>query len=275
MSHLDNPNHTSESKVMSGIILRRIFIAIMVLPSLVFAFKAPDDVKKAKILNNAYRIRMPFIENRGQVGSKDVSFYAKTFGGTLFVGKDGILTYNLPSKDKGGVVIKEIFTDRMIKIRGLEASPTRVNYFKGKDKSEWETSIPSYESLSLGQIYKGIGLELRAYGNNVEKLYTVYPKNNPDAINIKLIGAKGLKVNEKGELEVITECGSAKFTKPLAYQEIDGKRIEIAASYAILQSKIIRSSALNSLPSALSYGFKVDEYNKNYPFISRSTPSLR
>jgi hypothetical protein len=41
------------------------------------------------------KLQMPFIENKGQV-HEDVAFYAKTFGGTVFVTKDGRLVYNLP-----------------------------------------------------------------------------------------------------------------------------------------------------------------------------------
>ena len=71
-------------------------------------------VNKAKILNKTYRMQVPFIENKGQVEDDNISFYAKTFGGTVFVGKDGTLTYSLPFEDKGGVVIKEIVTDNKV-----------------------------------------------------------------------------------------------------------------------------------------------------------------
>ena len=39
---------------------------------------------------------MPFIANNGQV-DEQVQFYAKTFGGTVFVTKDGEIFYSLPS----------------------------------------------------------------------------------------------------------------------------------------------------------------------------------
>ena len=39
---------------------------------------------------------MPFIANNGQVDGQ-VQFYAKTFGGTVFVTKDGEIVYSLPS----------------------------------------------------------------------------------------------------------------------------------------------------------------------------------
>ena len=109
--------------------------SIILLPALVSASIAPDDAQKAKILNKTYRMQIPFIENKGQIGSKDVCFYANTFGGTLFVEKDGTITYSLPFEDKRSVVIKEIFTDRKLNIKGVEPAPTKINYFKGSDKN--------------------------------------------------------------------------------------------------------------------------------------------
>ena len=38
---------------------------------------------------------MPFIANEGQVDER-VAFYAKTFGGTVFVTKNGEIVYALP-----------------------------------------------------------------------------------------------------------------------------------------------------------------------------------
>ncbi|HLE87209.1 MAG TPA: hypothetical protein VI727_06065 [Candidatus Brocadiaceae bacterium] len=44
---------------------------------------------------------MPFIANEGQVDER-VAFYAKTFGGTVFVTKDGDIMYSLPKSEKAG-----------------------------------------------------------------------------------------------------------------------------------------------------------------------------
>ena len=42
---------------------------------------------------------MPFIANNGQVDAQ-VKFYAKTFGGMVFVTKDGEIVYSLPKSEK-------------------------------------------------------------------------------------------------------------------------------------------------------------------------------
>ena len=50
---------------------------------------------KEEIIQKTRTLRMPFIANNGQVDER-VSFYARTFGGTAFVTKDGEIVYALP-----------------------------------------------------------------------------------------------------------------------------------------------------------------------------------
>src|SRR3989338_4885522 len=73
-------------------------------------------------------------------------------------------------------------------ITGNEKAVTKVIYFKGNNPSQWKTNISTYGVVSLGEVYDGIELKLKAYGNNVEKLFCVKPSANPDQIKIKLSG---------------------------------------------------------------------------------------
>jgi len=239
------------------------------------AFPTPQS-KKAEFIQKTAKLQIPFVANNGQVDAQ-VKFYANTFGGTVFVTKNGEIVYSLPNNEKAntrgresenrceksglnpkpvvsnaepsaiqntsstvigdpksGVVLRELLVGGNIsEIKGEEKSVTNVNYFKGNDPSQWKTDISTFEAVSLGEVYNGIELRLKAYGNNVEKLFCVKPDANPNQIRVNLSGAKGLWVNDEGELEVETELGHVKFTKPVAYQEIDGKRVYVDAEYCI------------------------------------------
>lgn len=67
------------------------------------------------------------------------------------------------------------------------------------------SNISTYDVVALGEVYKGIDLKLKTYGNNVEKLFCVKPNAKPDEIKVKITGAKALKVNKEGQLEYVNE----------------------------------------------------------------------
>ena len=225
------------------------------------AIGAPLKEKdKKEILNKAYTLRIPFIENKGQIKDEGVRYYAKTFGGTLFITKDGKLVYSLPKfeekeKVKGWVIRESLVGASISNVKGEEKAVTKVSYFRGKNPSNWKRNISTYNLVSLGEVYKGIELKVKAYGKNVEKLFYIKAGADPGSIKIKIEGARSLKVNEAGELEVETGLGVIKFTKPVAYQEINGKRVKVAASYTILSD------------SKHVYGFEVGSYNKKQTLI--------
>jgi hypothetical protein len=71
-------------------------------------------------------------------------------------------------------------------------------------------------------------------------------------------GVNSLNINDKGELEVDTSLGVVKFAKPMAFQEINGKRHEVNATYSL------NNSALSPQNSDLISGFNVGNYDKSH-----------
>ncbi|UJS17102.1 MAG: SBBP repeat-containing protein [Candidatus Jettenia sp.] len=235
---------------------------------------------------------------------------------------------------KGLALKEEIIGGKVAQVKGEGRAVTKVNYFQGKDASQWKSNIPTYEAVNLGEVYEGIEFRLKAYGNNVEKLFYVKPGADPGQIKVRLSGVKlpnppnpplekggftvpslqtedkrnspllqavnqrnssslldgnqgnfspflkgdqgGLLINEHGELEVETELGPVKFTKPVAYQEIEGKRVEVAVEYSIQntearsQNKEEKTSQLTTPDSPtphLTYGFTVASYDTSKELI--------
>ena len=226
---------------------------------------ASVEIDKNAVMKKVSGLQIPFIENQGQVKDKSVRFYANTFAGTVFITDKGEIVYSLIKAEdeklknadsqplslstsklsdsiSKAVALRESLVysnqkpdDRaqnIDKIKGINKSEAKVNYFKGT-KENWRADISTWQEVSLGEVYKGVELKLRAYGKNVEKLFTVHPEGSVSDIKLMLEGAKGFSVNKDGELEIETELGTIKYTKPIAYQEVDGKRIEVAVSYKI------------------------------------------
>ena len=228
-----------------------------------------------EVIQKAQGIQLPFIRNEDQMDDA-VAFFANTFQGGVFVTKRGELVYSLKERrdeapaenpntgaEKGHegaasglphptgngqdvaleqvkrVVLKEEFIDGKIEnITGEGKTTTAVSCFKGNDPSRWKSNISAYDAVSLGEVYQGVELKLKAYGNNIEKLFYVKPNAGTEQIKIGLSGAKSLGVNKDGQLEAETGLGTVRFTKPVAYQEIGGKRVAVAVVYCVLEGGV-------------------------------------
>lgn len=193
-------------------------------------------------------VQVPFVPNEGQVGNDQVKFYAKTFAGTVFVTNDGI-TYDLPKGEDGGRVLEEEFAGGETLAPAPAGAPgAPVNYYLGS----MEKHLSSYQEITLGEVYDKIKVNLRAYGDNVEKILTVAPGGDPAAIMVKVAGADKLSVNDLGELELATGRGTVKMTRPAAYQDISGVRVDVQAAYELKGD---------------GYGFRVGEYDRAYSLV--------
>lgn len=264
-------------------------VAVFFLP---FFQGKQEDIKKsseAAFMQKTQRLQIPFIANEHQMDER-VAFVTNAFWGSIFVTNDGELVYSLPQMhrkipdekwSKKLVLREEFIGGKVEKIKGEGKTATKVSYFKGKDPSKWKDNISTYDVVNLGEIYEGIGLRLKAFGNNVEKLFTVKPGANPNQIKVKLNGADAVRVNEEGQIEAETELGTVVFTKPVAYQEIRGERVVVDVEYHLLASEVSRQNTEADLSNPKSeiynpkyktdtdnghglriYGFKVAAYDR-------------
>jgi len=60
-----------------------------------------EQLSMAEVVQRTRKLQMPFIANEGQTDER-VMFYANTFGGTVFVTKNGEIVYSLPQRKNGG-----------------------------------------------------------------------------------------------------------------------------------------------------------------------------
>jgi len=210
-----------------------------------------DSVSEHRpIIQKMSALQVPFIANKGQVDN-EVRFYAKTFGGTLFVTRKGEMVYAFPivekdlKMDEGGLkkpktrkimtwVLKERLVGALdIRPEGREKAHPRVSYFKG-NRSKWKTDIPTYNRITLGRVYEGIELSLSAYNNKLEKVFIVYTEGNVGDIRLSIEGVNSIMVNSKDELEMDTGHSIIKFSTPVAFQEIEGKRKDVKVAYDVI-----------------------------------------
>jgi hypothetical protein len=197
-----------------------------------------------------------FVQNEGQYGNPLIAFSSRTSSCSVLITKSGDILYNLSHQDYDeairGLVLEESFVNQANGcFHGLGSTGTTVSYFKGSDPKKWKSGLPCYEKVVCSDIYPGIDLSLVANGETYEKVFTIGPGASADQIRIAVSGVERLRITEDGDLE----CHAGEqvcFSRPFAYQVIDGIKSDIAVRYSV---------------DELVYGFEVDDYNPGYPLI--------
>ena len=192
-----------------------------------------------------------FMPNIGQMDDS-VAWYGNFGAGTVFVQKDGTLTYLLlendkednsgvtsditaadgslipkdPSKDlKKGWVLKEQFVGAGGKatVSGKNQGKGKFNFLLGNDKKTHKTDVEGYQDLTVTKLYPKIDLLLSHKGETIEKTFQLDSGADPSAIKIKMDGTQKLSVDSKGNLVVGTDLGNILFSAPKAWQDKKGK----------------------------------------------------
>ncbi len=185
--------------------------------ALVFLGISPSESQAGQRFSG---VRVPFVTNSGQADSA-VAFYAPTFSGTVFVTRAGKVVYSLPSGKKSSALTETAVGGRPRPTGGTRASAS-VSEFRGNDRKRWRTGLRTFEDVSLGEVWPGVSLDLRARGRGVEKVFTVRPGADPASIRMSVRGARRLRVDSAGALVAETGSGAVTFTAPSATQT-DGR----------------------------------------------------
>jgi hypothetical protein len=280
---------------------------------------AIGNLQGAKIETDYGKMPLYFIPNRGQM-DEQVAYYVQGKDKTLYFTPGGITfaltmpaqegevtsrldparsTLNLPeqrskaqeagSKEaNGGLgrgtehwVVKLEFAgaDKSVKPVGEAETGAVVSYFKGKPE-EWRTGLPTYSKIIYPNLWPGIDLVYYGTVNRLKYEFVVHPGADPSKIRLAYRGAQTVSVDGEGRLEVMTPAGKFQDDKPIAYQEIEGKRIDIDLSYELegFMEKGIGGSELRHpatpkellvtpISEAYEYGFEIGTYIRTLPLI--------
>src|SRR5215207_1776608 len=136
---------------------------------------------------------------------------------------------------------------------GLDELASRANYFSGPDSSQWHTDIPTYARVRYAQVYSGI--DMVYYGNQrqLEYDFVVAPGSDPSVIQIAFKGIEDAEINHMGDVLLRTAQGDLRLSEPIAYQESNGMREEVSASY-------IRKGVSG-------IGFQLGDYDRSRPLV--------
>ena len=199
----------------------------------------------AKVKESYSRIPLSFVANYGQADKK-VKFTSRGSGYSLALTPTTFTLAVVDQRNKNNEESKVqsrpsasviqatlLGGNAAANLTGLERLLTRTNYFIGNDPRRWKTNVPSYAKVKYSGVYRGVDLVF--YGNQdlLEYDFIVSPGADPGVIALGFEGITGMRVDEKGDLILRTNAGEIRQSRPVVYQQINGARRIIPASYLI------------------------------------------
>lgn len=118
---------------------------------------------------------------------------------------------------------------------GFEPLPGVINYYQGKDAKDWRLGVQTFAKVRAQKVYPGV--DVVYYGDNrqLEFDFVVAPKADPGAIALSFAGEDKLSVSAEGDLVATLGQREVRFTKPVAYQRINGQQTPVKVEYALNQ----------------------------------------
>jgi len=200
-------------------------ISDAILVCLAAAF-APTLVAKTPSPLTNFSRPLSFEANQGQADNQ-VEFVTHGLNYNLF------LSQGNAAMVLGGAVVRMMPVGANRAIRGELADPLPgiSNYLIGNDPAKWRTRIPTYAKVRYAAVYPGI--DLIYYGNQrqLEYDFLVQPFADSRTIALNFESKTAAKLNADGELVLHASAGDLIWHKPVAYQEIGGRRQGVKCAY--------------------------------------------
>ncbi len=157
------------------------------------------------------------------------SYLARGRGYSLRLGAVGL---QLRSANGASTVIR--FAGRVAGVAPEASGPpaARVNDYTGS-RTRWVTDAPAWNEVRYRGVYPGI--DLRFYGKDGAMEYDalVEPGADPSRIGFDFDGPAKMRMTPAGDLAIAVGSATVTWRKPMAYQEIDGRRVAVEASLVL------------------------------------------
>ena len=227
--------------------------------------KMEPATARARVQAAYAALPLAFEKNQGQTDER-VKYIARTRGYTLFLtASDAVLALqsgggsagraNLRGKSQaaqavGGkatgknnedgrdaktavVDMKLVGANPAPKIFAGSELPGKSNYFIGNDPKRWQSNVPQFARVSYEEVYPGVNLAFHGGERQLEFDFVVAANADTRPIAFHLSGAKTIETDRSGDLVISSAAGDVRFHKPVAYQQVNGKRRAVDAGFIL------------------------------------------
>jgi hypothetical protein len=124
-------------------------------------------------------------------------------------------------------------------MEGLDVQPGMINYLRGEHPAAWQAGLHTYAALAYRNLYPGIDLIYRREASALKSEFVVAAGADPSRIALRYDGAQRVEVTADGALIVASAAGQLHETAPVAYQEINGRLVPVAAAFAVATDGVV------------------------------------
>ncbi len=180
-----------------------------------------------------------YFESHSDQNNPKIKFLTRGKGYGMYFTQEGMILSLHSSKDNRFENLKMSFVggNPRALLQGVETLLGKSHYFRGKEKSAWQTNVPHFAKVQYEQLYSGI--DLIFYGNPKQLEYDVVVNPGADLSQVEFAfqGAKEMKLDEQGDLILTMAEGKKIIQKaPIIYQEQAGNKKPVAGKF-ILKEK--------------------------------------
>ena len=174
---------------------------------------------------------LSFETNAGQ-SSSDVEYLMR--GGAFTISlKAAEAVLHVHGQKASTVRMTYVGANPSARVLGQGEQARRTNYYEGRDTDQWITDVRHYARVRYEDVYPGIDLVYYINEGELEFDWIAAPGADPSVIDMFFDGADSVTLDDGGNLIVSTAASETTLRSPQTYQEVGGKRRQIASQYRL------------------------------------------
>jgi hypothetical protein len=187
-----------------------------------------------------FSLPLYFEKNQGQFADSQIKFQSHQGLATYSFGDNGVKV-KVQSETSPNTHEWELLFKSSSKptLQAKDLTKINLNYFQGKNASDWLTNVPNYQELIYRDVYPNT--DIRFYGTQkglAEYDVVVNPMGDVSKVKLEMKGVENLKTTSDSKLSFQTSIGELFSGKPFAYQMVNDKQIEVPVRYIIENNEI-------------------------------------
>jgi hypothetical protein len=194
---------------------------------------------------------LAFERNEGQLDAR-VRYVARGSGYEVFFTSDAA---RIVKRDGTGASVVDIRASgrQSAAPEAGEPLPQRTNYIRGGQASDSIADIANFDRITYRSVYAGVDLVYYGADGELEYDFVVAPLADPKQIRLAIEGMTAIRLSDDGRLILDTPSGVLEFRRPVAYQDIGGRRRHVLARYVLDSEEHVQ--------------FMLGEYDATHPLV--------